>query len=320
MIKLGNLSQSLRFWLMSTLGVGPGIGDMFFLVSSGSAYQAWLANQRVPGDHIFTDLPTAYAAMTDQRNDALIVLPGNYYLTAAFPWQLSNCFVLGVNSGTPMSARARFLTLSTVTVTPLITVSGNANVFKNLKFEQAGNHATLAAVCGLVTGIYNRFDHVHFQGGTGALSAADASMRSLVVRAGENIWEDCTIGVTTVARGNVANAELDFDGVGGGARAPRCIFRRCQIQRWSTGVGGVLMNISASGIDRFLLFENSEFINWGTSLTQAFSIAAGQNGDVLLKNTVVKGATALVTGNSSNLYGYAGDGAGTGARWVGLTG
>src|SRR3989304_10385005 len=96
MIKLGNLSASLRIWLMSTLQLGPGIGDVFYLVVSGSAYHVWLLNQRISGDHIFTTLAAAYAAMTNRRNDVLLVYPGTYTVTASLTWANDFCHMIGL--------------------------------------------------------------------------------------------------------------------------------------------------------------------------------------------------------------------------------
>jgi hypothetical protein len=329
MIKLGNLSQSLRFWLQSTLQLGPGIGDVFYLCDPtvvGDNYHVWLANQRVPGDHIFNDLPTAYTAMKDQRNDALIVLPGTYNITTVFDWHKSNCFVIGANQGTPYSPRARIIVPATVITacTPMITVSGNANFFQNIEFQQGGAHITNAAVCMLITGLRQRFNHCHIAAGldSGGLAAGNAAMRSLVIRTGENIFEDCVIGVDTIQGGNVANAQIDFDGGAQTAAtlAPRNIFRRCNIDKWG-GVGSVFMNISAYGMDRFVLFEDCMFQNFGANLTQAFTIVTtGGVGKVLLKNSVVQGVTGLETSDSGLLFGNDVPGAGTGGRWVALTG
>lgn len=327
MIKLGNLSASLRMWLMSTLQLGPGIGDVFFLcdpTNVGDNYHVWLANQRVPGDHIFNDLPTAYAAMKDQRNDALIIMPGAYYLTAVFDWKLSNCFVIGANQATPYSPRARIITASTVTITPMFTVSGNANLFRGVTFQNGGAHATLAAVCMLITGLRERFNYCHIAAGldSAGLAAGNAAMRSLVIRSGEHIFEDCVIGVDTIQAGNVANAQIDFDagGLTNKTYAPRNIFRRCNIDKWG-GASSVFMNISAYGMDRFVLFEDCEFTNFGANLTQAFTIVTtGGNGKVLLKNSVVMGAGQLEASDSGLLFGNDVPGAATGGRWVALTG
>jgi hypothetical protein len=101
MIKRGNLSTSLKTWLMSTLQLGPGIGDVFYLCPTASAtsnYQQWLVNQGVDGAHMFTDLPTAYAALTGDRNDVLCVLPGTYTQTARVTWALNSTHLVGLGS------------------------------------------------------------------------------------------------------------------------------------------------------------------------------------------------------------------------------
>ncbi len=84
---------------MSTLGIGPGIGDVFFLCEDGSHHHAWLAeDQKIPGDHIFHTLPLAYAATTHERNDVVLAFPGTYTQTAEITWAKSSTHLVGVGS------------------------------------------------------------------------------------------------------------------------------------------------------------------------------------------------------------------------------
>ena len=128
-----------------------------------------------------------------------------------------------------------------------------------------------------------------------------AGSYSLKVTGSENFFEDCTIGLDTVAR-TAANSELIVTG-------SRNHFRRCTFLSNSTTAGKFLVKIDNSGGDmRWTVFEDCLFINyttnWATGITDAFSMPAGGSTHyVILKgNCQFVGIGMGVADNLTHVY------------------
>jgi hypothetical protein len=227
------------------------------------------------GDPVKT-LAEGYALLRDGYNDVLFYVAGPTSLTIAsgFDWAKSYAHFIGVCAPVPFSPRSRiFLDAAATGKTFLFKVSGSGCVISNLLIHM-GVADTTAAYAGMVTGARNYLRGVHFAGiGNAAMDVAGAG--SLLVNGGEeNLFEDCVIGLNTVARG--ANSrELAFDGA-----SSRNTFRRCKIDSYISAAGHALVKIVDSlGIDRELSFEDCEFnadsLNRAVALTSVFDIPAG---------------------------------------------
>ena len=82
MIQLDNLDPSLVQWIMQQTGLGPGIGELFWVAPAASAtsqfrtqLQRWGVEQNYK---IYTAPATAHAAMVANRNDVMLIMPGKY--------------------------------------------------------------------------------------------------------------------------------------------------------------------------------------------------------------------------------------------------
>src|SRR4030067_57925 len=104
--------------------------------------------------------------------------------------------------------------------------------------------------------------------------------------------DNCLIGLDTLARGTAATYEMVLSG-----GATRNTFRNCIILSYAEAAGMSFVNIPATGIDRWVLFENCWFINpiqsAATTMTEAFAVATGTspNGLVMVRNCTLIGAT-----------------------------
>lgn len=283
MIKKGNLSASLLNWLMSTLQLGPGIGDVFYLVVSGSAYHVWLLNQKVSGDHIFTTLAAAYAATTASRNDVILAFPGAYVQTAELAWTNAHTHLIGLggpNIGGDYSEPNVVFYTTTANVASVLTVTGAYSQFHNFVVENNKDDAdNLTAATINIYG--TRWKSVAFHGNMQSTQNATAVCASLYIGAAGMypLIEDCIIGQDVWGERAAANSGvLRFSSTGG--RPNGGIFRRCQLLSTGSTVTCAMVAIpAATSTGRGWLFDQCTFQHFndaGVSLNQAFySVGAG---------------------------------------------
>ncbi len=199
-------------------------------------------------------------------------------------WNKDFTHIVGVNSGSLFSPRARIAFLSTYdTASNLFTVSANACSFSGLQFF-AGVAGVNPTGCLKVTGDRNHFYRCHIAGiGNNANDIAGA-YSLLLDGAEENLFEECIIGLGTVAAGTAANAEIEFKN-----QCARNYFKNCIItRRIEHTTNHPLAKITgAAGIEDITIFENCHFINWSvnrvTAQTGIFKFsAAPTQGEIIL--------------------------------------
>lgn len=322
-INKSNLSPSLVQYLISLIGgsMGPMTGEVYFLTPSNSAsayYRSWLQANGVRQDRMFTDLPTAYAAMTANRNDTLFVAPGNYTQTAAFVWGKDYTHMIGMAPNIPVNQRCRF-SASTAALSPLITFSADGSLMKNTMWSQDGSHASTAAINCLMTGDRNRLECVTFRN-LGALSVVGDAMRNLKITSsnGENYYLNCTIGADSVDNDAGDIVVIEY----AGTNTARDTYEKCNIIAGGSA-DGLFLKLGTTATTAWTKFLDCDFINniLGDmdSMTQGFSIGGG-NGYVLFAGkTRVHGCTTLETTNSGMILGENAIAAATSHTYVALT-
>lgn len=308
MIKKGNLSASLLNWLMSTLQMGPGIGDVFYLVVSGSAYHVWLLNQKVPGDHIFTTLAAAYAATTNARNDVILVFPGTYTVTAELNWTNRYTHLVGVGGQNIRgydTYGTQFYT-TTATVARLVDLTGERCQFHNVTF--ANNGAGAGALSSFaVRGYGAKLKHSQFIGMMAATQCDTTGASSLEIAAGGSYLEaeDCLIGSTEWAtQGSDTNAPLLFSNAVGETQPQDGKFTNCKIQSRIAATTRPLIHATAGpGIGRDWIFDRCEFyafyLNHAGKCDQVITNGGSpMTHDVLFKDCAALNCTAYRTASN----------------------
>jgi len=234
-------------------------------------------------------------------NNDVVVLVGNgatsatARVDASFTWSKNATHLLGIASPVLMSQRARIAPTGTTTAfTPFFTISGNGCVFQNIQWFYGFDTGTTSALGVVLTGSRNYFKNCHIAGMGDAASAQSAGSRSLKIGSagsGENLFEDCTIGIDTVAR-TAANASLELAGA-----TPRNTFRRClfPFMTSSATVIGIL-GTGAGCVDRTNLFESCTFENaiksTSTTMTALLQFTnASPGGMVVFKDCAMVGVT-----------------------------
>lgn len=299
-IKRKHLSRSLAAWIEREVGLGPMVGEVHYLVTSGSLYEDRLQEAGISADNIHTTYALAYAALTADQNDVLVVSPEAHNLSGtASTWAKSNTHILGAGSPIHINQRARIYN-SGAACTPMMTWSGNGCIVKNVMFDQQGSHATTAAVCFKMTGARNYMENVTYRH-IGALAAVDNSWRPFVMNSsnGENLFRQCTFGNDTVDGVTAANYTFEFNGAVETARNKfdDCIF-------WGNGSANscFILATTVSSLSSFQFFKECKFINNDhgdmDAMTQGFNLNADAGGHFIFEDCLVYGATTLETANS----------------------
>ena len=249
-----------------------------------------------PGEALDT-VSAAYAKTVDKRGDVIYLLnDGNTSGTsredATITWSNDNTHLVGWCAPSLMSQRARISPTTTLgsIVTPQLTVSGNGCMFANFSLFEGDDQDGTASICVNVTGDRNYFWNVAMMNmgdaATGNSGDEAASYHLQIDGGEENVFERCYIGLDTANR-TAANANLHLDN-----SATRNAFYHCFFPMRADAADPLFVKITGTdGIDRFVLFDNCIFHNFGTTLTQAMSVPNSLGGNVIIKDCMAIGAT-----------------------------
>jgi len=210
---------------------------------------------------------------------------------------------IGVNSGNLFSQRSRIAQLSTATgVGPLVTFSGSNCFMSNIHIFHGVDDSTSGTAAVSVTGDRNHFYRCHFAG-IGHATMDTGNNCSLSLTGDENLFEECVIGLDTIARGTASNSEIYFPASGD---ANRNVFKNCIIPTFAEAATHQFIVTGAGSLSRFQLFDNCLFINavgaTATTMTEAFDVSATQGGDIILKDCVLVGCTEWEAGDAGNVF------------------
>jgi len=251
----------------------------------------------------------ALSLVTADKQDTIVAFAESNSAASTTDYQSSTLTIskdgtriLGQNAGGVFAMRSRIAQLSTATgVSPLVTISCDNGVFANLHvFHGVGDATSKIAV--RVSGDRNYFFRCHFAGiGHATMDVAGAA--SLSLQGAENLFEECVIGLDTIARGTAANSEILLDGSGNSAA--RNVFRRCIIPTNAEANTHQFLIANSSSMDRVLIFEDCIFYNpvdsAATAMTEAFDLHASQGGTIVLKNCGLYGAAEWDAGDTGNI-------------------
>jgi len=325
-----NLSNSIRNWVMATTGLGPGVGDIHYLVANDSAYYAWLRDDLHQSDskihHSFAD---GEDALTASRNDCLLVYPGTYTVTAQTVWDKNLTHLIGMAG--PRSRGAMGGTLIncvTTTVANVVELEGNNCQFHNVQLRNVAANAGNLAALKLTDGVNFYAKGCHFSGQGAATQVATAGNCAVwfYTDSGGKPWGatfvDCKIGdAGEVVR--TAGSPLFFSG--GSALTPKYIeFHNCVIEGWTQTASVATVDLSANYcIDRYLLFKDTLFYNYyvnnaGTA-TEVFDNGCGTTFNALLFNCMQQGHAAWNTTGLNYFYGNSATPSATGGLATALT-
>lgn len=260
-------------------------------------------NDGLTGSTALASLSAAYGKCTSGKNDVVVLVgdggtTASQRLSAAFTWSKNATHLVGITAPSLYSQRARIAPTSGVTAfTPFMTISGSGCIFQNIQWFHGFNTGTTAQICMPITGSRNVFKNCHIAGMGDTQSAADAGSRTLKIGSagsGENVFEDCVIGVDTVTR-SAANATIEFT-----AATTRNVFRRC-IFPFMTSAATPLgyIGTGSENMDRHQIFDHCQFINavqsTSTTMSGLGTLAASSGGLLLFTSSTLVGITEFGT-------------------------
>jgi len=285
MIKLRNLDPSLKQWIMTQTGLGPGIGNLYFVApveSTTSHYREALEDAGVTEYYTLPSL--ALAECTAYRNDVVLVMPGLYTETASIAWSKANTHMIGCGGPNQLGDWSEpnvCIYTATTSVAEVLNITGQNCMFLNLNIENYGaNAANVAAV--KVNKYAAYFENCRIAGNMVTAQNASANCCSLwIAEAGMYpIFRNCQIGQDVWGNRTTANAGVIKYETTSGASAGRpngSDFINCRIVSVGDDVECAMVRVTAAtAIGRGHRFDNCIFSHFdgaaagSKDLTRAF--------------------------------------------------
>jgi hypothetical protein len=259
----------------------------------------------------FKTLATAYGACVSGHNDCVVMIgdggsTGTQRVDTKVTWAKNATHLFGWSPPLMFSHRARIApnttTVAAAGTTPYMLVSASGCMFSNFQLWVGFATGQAAQIGCSITGSRNLFKNVHFAGLADAASAADGDARILKIGtagAGENVFDQCVIGVDSVAR-SAANAAIQFYGTNN-IGTPRNVFKDCIFPSFSTATSPLAFYTTGNNqIDRENYFIRCIFANApaGTGVATMAGLgtmAAGAGGVLLFKDCTLLNITEFGT-------------------------
>ena len=308
MIRKRNLDPSLVSWIMNNSGLGPGIGDIKYLVpatSSTSQYRSWLQSMGVSDGDLFTTIAGAYGAIVANRNDVILAMPGEYTVTEELTWAKSRTALMGLAGPnvafqpTTLTTGGLRFTCNTAAVGSIFDFTGD---FVNLYGIGTQNTVSNAGNLGDIKISARNFyaKACDFRGGQGANQVNAA--------AGAPIWIPAVAGAGNAAKlveckiGSSGNATRTAGAgciysVGGAAETFSMELQKCILSMRAESVTpSAIILAGAYSADRYFLLDDCFCYNFsenhGTQPAYVITDSCATTHDICLKNSMMKGFTA----------------------------
>lgn len=243
----------------------------------------------------FLTLTKAEDALITNNSDVVYLFPGSAdfwnaggtALTESLTWDKNMTRVIGVSPPSPSSQASRIVQ-GAANFTPLMTISGSWNHFKNIQFSYGrGNAANLVMLA--ITGHYNVFENCNFKGPLNGTEGGTAGYRNMTIAGQDNYFKHCTFGTDdTVITTGLSNLEF----LPSAATTARPIFEDCTFVQWIdplTGTGArQVLAATGTAFHRWAIFNRCTFIafvsNWTAQAVGAIDSGGGTAGMVLLRD------------------------------------
>ena len=259
----------------------PSVGDIWY-VDPGAGSDS--ANPGTSRNDAYATVAKALSSATADQDDVILITPssstGRTSETAQINWNKRRTHLIGSTSPLMSSPRAGMSFGSSV-ATPSLTISTRSCIFKNITISQFNDVESNVLV--ELTGSYNYYEGVHFQGFGNELTGNDAAAKTVHLNGSdENVFQSCTFGLDTVVR-TAANSTVVFAGSKNNSNNS---FYSCNFVMIADADAPTHVNTNTGGlaINRWALFDRCYFqcnsdVSSGTVQTDALELdAAGDTG------------------------------------------
>lgn len=260
--------------------------------------------------HAFDTINAAYAKCTSGKGDTVILLgDGATTGTArdtAITWAKNNTHLIGMSAPTMVGKRSRIAPASGVTdvdaYTPYITLSATGCILANISIFQGNSEDGKASVGLYVSGNRNYIYNVDVQTGAHA-NQGDENTYNLQLTGDENTFERCVFGVDSVPwTGDTgkypANIRL---GSGAADEVQKNVFKSCICQMYADNARCFFVYVQdtmLTDIQKWNLWENCYFFNYGTTLTGGVNVPGSSTGYLLFANCGFYGCTDVTAADN----------------------
>jgi len=287
----GPLSQGKRLLARDVIGAQLGladVGDIWYVDAGNGSDTAYKKNDP---DQPLATVGAALAAATADQDDVIVITgsnsTGRTSESAIIDWNKRRTHIVG--NGPPRKINQRQGIGVAASASSGFTVSANNCMFANISIAAFADTDVMVEV----TGDYNTFMNVHFQGIGHATPAGETGARALLLTgAEENEFYSCTFGLDTVER-TAANATVEQTGT-----CARNKYVDCDFLIFVDGSSAAAVHFKADTgncYERYLIFDRCNFLNAdtasSTTLTTAFDLSTTGNGTVFLRDSWSKGAS-----------------------------
>lgn len=193
-MRLSSLHPDIKNFIWQQ-GIGsPFLGNVYAVLKPGTNGESYWSGKLSSGQGKPT-IALANSELQSNQNDTVILTPESHSLSAALNISANCTNWIGAAHG-KLNVRSR-IGMSTA-FTPMITVSGYGNYFKNI-YTMHGT-AEADAIGWLISGERNAFDTVHFGGPMNADQGAHASYEGVAIDGSECSFNNCIFGTDTIGR------------------------------------------------------------------------------------------------------------------------
>jgi hypothetical protein len=294
---------------MNVTGLGPGIGKIVYLTapykldgSTANQFRSWLLDGG-SGEEIYTDLPTAYAALTADRNDVVLALPGAYTLSAELVWAKSSTHLIGLGGPNQRMAPAagtdgmvRFYdTTARATDEASIKVTGDYVQFQGFQTRNTVSDANNIADLKIVgKNFYGKGLHLRGGGGANQINAyAGIPLwidTSVAGQANCGTLVDCWVGDPHGTARTGGCGSVYFPGTAG--QGTSWEFKNCKFMQTSETAAVSAMVLGGNyAADRYLSFEGCLFYNFSVNLANILTQVITDTSDGTTRMTLLDANT-----------------------------
>jgi len=232
----------------------PSVGNIWY-VDPGKSVTGGGSSR----EDAFLTVAEAYAACTANQDDVVLITPssstGRTSETSAIVWAKRRTHLIGSTSPLMSSPRAG-MSFGSAVASPSLTISTRSCIFKNITIAQFNDVESNVLV--ELTGSYNYYQGVHFQGFGNALVGDDAAAKCVHLNGSdENVFDSCTFGLDTVVR-TAANSTVVF---AGSKNNSNNTFRNCNFVMIADADAPrhINTNTGGSALNRWALFDHCYF-------------------------------------------------------------